>query len=79
MKTPRPRPSNTCLMLTGPLTKIVSVAEAAGCEAVWDKDAGTVKVTDDGAKVIAAIQKGDERQPWIVMFFETDRIKWSKL
>ena len=76
MKTPRPRPVNTSLTLTADLEGLVAGAEAAGCTALWDRDAGTVEVFDDGAKVLAAIQKG-RNQPWIAMFYNAGRITWS--
>lgn len=77
MKTPRPRPVSTNLILTAKLKEFVAGAEAVGCTAVWDHDAGTVEVFDDGAKVLAAIQKG-RNQPWIAMFYNAGRITWSK-
>lgn len=76
MKTPRPRPASCSLTLTDALEGIVADAEAVGCTAVWDRDAGTVEVFDDGAKVIAAIQEG-RNQPWITSFYNAGRISWS--
>ena len=76
MKTPRQRPVGSCLMLTGKLKQFVSDAVANDCVSLWDHDAGTVVVTDGDAKVLSAIQKG-RQQPWIVMFFNSDRITWS--
>ena len=76
MKTPRPRPMKSCLMLTARLEEFVVNAVAAGCTATRDRDAGTIEVFDDGEKVLAAIQKG-RNQPWIVMFYNAVRITWS--
>ena len=41
-------------------------------------DAGTLEVTDDDVRVLAALQKGREGAPWITMFYNSDRIQWSK-
>lgn len=72
------RPEGGCLMRSAELENYISAARAAGCEIDRDKDAGTVVVTDGDTVVIRAIQKGNASQPWIVMFYNSDRVKWSK-
>ena len=73
----RQRPKTSALMLTTELLPLVAAAVANDCISNHDKDAGTIQVRDGDLLVISAIQKGDSKQPWIVMFFETDRIRWG--
>lgn len=65
------------LMLTRDLMPLVAAAKANDCEVAHDTDAGTIDVKDGEAFVLRAIQKGDSRQPWIVLFYETARISWG--
>ena len=66
-------------MLTPEVDEVVKNLEANECVVNRDKSAGTIEVKDtqDGDLfVFRAIQKG-HCQPWIGMFFDTDRIKWT--
>jgi len=66
-------------MLAQEVAGVVKNLEANGCVVNRDKSAGTIEVvdTEDGDLfAFRAIQKGP-RQPWISMFYDTARIKWT--
>ncbi len=66
-------------MLTPEVDEVVKNLEANECVVNRDKSPGTIEVKDtqDGDLfVFRAIQKG-RGQPWIGMFYDTARIKWT--
>lgn len=70
------RPKTASLMLTETVNEQAKLLRDNGCVVVIDRDAGTVVAKDGDEYVFKAIQKG-RGQPWIGMFFETDRVKWN--
>jgi hypothetical protein len=71
------RPKTVSLMTTRMLEGYLTDLKANDCAVDRQNNAGTVRVTDGDSVVHTAIQKGN-RQPWIVMVFESDRIAWTK-
>ena len=73
------RPFRGSLMITPAVEQVVETCEAAGCVVKRNEGALTIEVTDpesEGLFVFRAVQKGFLR-PWIAMFFNTERIKWT--
>lgn len=66
------------LALTEDVMRHAKTLESAGCDVNHDKDAGTLEVRDGDVVVFSAIQKGDKHQPWIVLFRESERVKWTQ-
>lgn len=66
----------TSLMTKAVLEGYVSGLEANDCLVKRRGLSGTVEVYDDDNVVLQALEKG-YGQPWIVRFYESDRIKWT--
>ncbi len=66
-------------MFTKEVEEVAKNLKSNGCVVNRDKSAGTIEVkdTEDGDLfVFRAIEKGPG-QPWIGMFYDTARIKWT--
>ncbi len=63
-------------MLTPEVKEVVKNLVANGCVVNRDNAAGTIEAKDGDLFVFRAIQKG-RCQPWIGMFYDTARIKWT--
>ncbi len=70
------RPKRGTLMFTKEVEEVAKNLKSNGCVVNRDKAAGTIEAKDGDLFVFRAIQKG-RCQPWIGMFFDTDRIKWT--
>jgi hypothetical protein len=70
------RPKIVSLMTTAKLEGYLTDLKANDCDVSRQKNAGTVRVRDGDSVVLTAIAKGP-KQPWIVMFFDSDRIQWT--
>jgi hypothetical protein len=70
------RPKTVSLMTTEWLERHLADLRANGCDVSRQKNAGTVRVRDGDVVVLTAIAKGP-KQPWIVMFFDSERIQWT--
>jgi hypothetical protein len=64
-------------MTTSDVNAIVKSLGDAGCLVEHRKTAGTIEVRDNATTVMRALRKGSQGQPWIVRFFESNRIKWE--
>lgn len=50
--------------------------KAAGCKILHDKDAGLVKVIDNGIEILWAMRKGSSNI-WIMRFKNSDTFVWN--
>jgi hypothetical protein len=74
------RIKNASLGYKADVVKFLELLGANECTITLNNKDGTAEATDsdDGTKVFAAIRKGGRDQPWIMGFYESDRIKWNK-
>ena len=68
----------SALMITSDVNAIVKRLADAGCLVEHRKRSGTIEVRDSATTVMRALRKGSRGQPWIVRFFESNRIKWEE-
>lgn len=74
----RKKMDHTSLGTTADVAVYLNMLDGAGCKVTRDKVAGTVVAHDGDIKVFAAIQKGTGNARWIMMFWNSDNIQWSK-
>lgn len=66
----------TCMAETKKVQAAIANLRANHCVVLGGIQSGFVTVKDNGKIVYRALQKGDG-QPWIVSWYNSDRIQWG--